>query len=215
MSGLPRIIGVVVGLLLVVACGGVALVTFIANPSMSDNGQLGGTIFLVGLTVLGFWMLRRWSPAFFGRFVGSPSGLVRWLLQPSAVWHPVRLAVWTLLIGLVLLAPAPRHGARAVVALGGFLLYVLLAMIGLAIRPRWWVRALQTLLLEPVVMSGLMFTAEAFEKNVIGEGSLAFAGVLMWSWAIIPVTGFGRLIFARPTPASPPPTASGPADRPA
>jgi hypothetical protein len=55
-------------------------------------------------------------------------------------------------------------------------------------------------------MTGLMVTAEAFEDRVIGEGSLGFVGLLIWSWAIIPVTGLIRLVVSRP---SAPPDNSG------
>ncbi len=79
-------------------------------------------------------------------------------------------------------------------------------MVALAAKPGWWRRALLTLLLGPVVMTGLMATAEAFEDRVIGEGSLGFVGMLMWSWAIIPVTGLIRLVVSRP---SPPPRETG------
>jgi hypothetical protein len=48
---------------------------------------------------------------------------------------------------------------------------------------------------QPVVMFGPIFTAEAFQKNVVGEGALAFRGPLMWSWAIIPVTGLMRSVW--------------------
>ena len=208
MSGLLRIIGVVAGLLLLVVCGGVALVTFIANPSMSDSGQLGGTIALVLAAVLGFYLVRRSSPHFFGSAGASPVRFVRSMLERSALKRPIGMAFWTLVIGLVLLAVTPRHGARIAVALGAFLIYMLYSLIALATMPGWWRRALFTLLLGPVVMFGLIFTAEAFEKDVIGEGALAFLGPLMWSWAVIPITGLMRLIFARPAPAPSHPAAT-------
>jgi hypothetical protein len=203
-----RIIGVVAGLLLLVVCGGVALIAFIANPSMSDEGQRGGTIFLVAVALLGFFIVRRSSPTFFSRagasFIrvgASPAGFVRSMLRPGSLRRPLGLATWTLVVGAVLLAVAPRGGVRGLIALGAVLIYFVASMVSLVAFPGWWRRALLTLLLGPVVMFGVGLTAEAFEKNAVGEAGLALVGVLMWSWAIIPVTGLVRLLFVRPSPS--------------
>jgi hypothetical protein len=213
-----RIIGVVFGLLLLVVSGGIALFSFLDNPSMSDDGQVFGTIVLVGVAVLGVFLVRWSSREFFGKVVRSPAGLGRWpiglgrwLLLPGTRSHPVGMVIWTLLIALVPLALAPRGGVRMLIALVAFLTYMLFAimlfaMIALAAMPRWWWRALSTLLLGPVVMTGLIVMAESFETKVVGEAALAFLGPLMWSWAIIPVTGLIRLAVSRP---SAPPDRSG------
>jgi hypothetical protein len=195
-----RIVGVVVGLILLVAGGFMAL--FSVYTPTPDNRTFV-TTFFVGTAVLGFFIARRSYPLFLGNFSASPA---RWLIQPPGRSSPLGMAIWTLLIALVLLALAPRGGARAAIATSAFIIYLLFAMIALAAKPGWWRRALLTLLVGPVVMTGLMVTAEKFEDRVIGEGSLGFVGLLMWSWAIIPVTGLIRLAVSRP---SSPPDSSG------
>jgi hypothetical protein len=205
-----RIIGVVFGLLLLVVGGGLALLAFLDSRSTSNGDLTLLAILLAGVAVLGLFLVRRSSPEFFGKLVRSPArwliGFGRWLVHPSARSSPLGMAVWTLLIALVLMALAPRGGARGAIAMIGFLIYLVFAMIALAAKPGWWRRALFTLLLGPVVMTGLIVTAERFEDRVVGEGSLGFLGLLMWSWAIIPVTGLIRLVVSRP---SAPPDSSG------
>jgi hypothetical protein len=198
-----RIIGVVIGLMLLVVGGFLALFSAFGRPSAPDTDRAFLTTFFLGTAVLGFFIARRSNPLFLGNFSASPA---RWLIQPSTRSSPLGMAIWTLFIALVLLALAPRGGARGMIAMIAFLIYLLFAMIALAAKPGWWRRALLTLLLGPVVMTGLMVTAEAFEDRVVGEASLGFVGLLMWSWAIIPVTGLIRLVVSRP---SAPPDSSG------
>jgi hypothetical protein len=205
-----RIIGVVFGLMLLVVGGFMALFSAFLSPSAPDNDRAFVTIFFLGTAVLGFFIARRASPRVLGNFSASPASFIRSTLRPDSLRRPLVMAIWTLVVATVLLAVAPRGGVRTLIAFGAFLIYLVAAMVSLVAFPGWWRRALLTLLLGPVVMFGLALTAEAFEKNVVGEGGLAFAGVLMWSWAIIPITGLGRLLFARPAPAPPHPPASEP-----
>jgi hypothetical protein len=191
-----RIIGVVIGLMLLVVGGFLALFSAFGRPSAPDTDRAFFTTFFVGTAVLGFFIARRSNPLFLGNFSASPA---RWLIQPSTRSSPLGMAIWTLLITSVPLALAPRGGVRMMIALAAFLTYLVCAMIALAAKPGWWRRALLTLLLGPVVMSGLVVIAEEFETRVVGEGGLAFVGVLMWSWAIIPVTGLIRLVVSRPS----------------
>jgi hypothetical protein len=205
-----RIIGVVLGLLLLFVGGGLALLAFLDSQSTSNGDLALLAILLVGVAVLGLFLVRRSSPEFFGKLVRSPARCLirfgRWLIQPSARSSPLGMAIWTLLIALLLMALAPRGGARGAIAMIGYLIYLFFAMVALVAKPRWWRRALLTLLLGPVVMTGLIATAEAFEDRVVGEASLGFVGLLMWSWAIIPVTGLIRLVVSRP---SAPPDSAG------
>jgi hypothetical protein len=203
-----RIIGVVVGMLLLVVGGFVSIATFAGNPSLSGEGELPATIILAGLALLGLWLVRRSSPRLSsGKLACSPAAFGRWLIQPATPASPLGMATWTLLITFIPLALVPRgHGARIRTAFYAFVIYQLCAIIALAVMTGWWRRALLTLLLGPVVLMGLVTIAEVFEKDSIGQGGLAFLGPLMWSWAIIPVTGLIRLVVSRP---SPPPSQTG------
>ena len=198
-----RSLGVALGMLLLFASLGTAVFSVVENPAMSDPGQLGATIILLLFAVASAFLIRWSSPGYLAsllhRLAAAARRFVHWLLLPDTRQSPWGMAVWTCVLGLVLLAP-PTGQARFMIALVLFLIYLLFAMIALATRPGWWRRALLTLLLGPVVMASLIATAEAFQKNVIGEGSLGFLGLLMWSWAGIPVTGLIRLVFARPSP---------------
>jgi hypothetical protein len=40
----------------------------------------------------------------------------------------------------------------------------------------------------------LIFVAEGFQKNAVGEGALAFLGPLMFSWGVIPAPGLIRVM---------------------
>jgi len=203
-----RIIGVVIGLLLLLVGGGVALISFARNPSMSGEGELPATIILAGAALLGLWLVRRSSPRVSGKLAWSPAAFGRWLIQPATPASPLGMAIWTLLITFIPLALVPPGGGgRMWTAFVAFVIYLLCAMIALAVMTGWWRRALLTLLLGPVVVMGLVTIAEAFETRSIGQGGLAFLGPLMWSWAIIPVTGLIRLVVSRP---SPPPNSAGP-----
>ena len=192
------------GLLLVVFCGALVLVSVTENPTFSEPGELAGTLFLVAAGVGGVFLVRWASPGFFGRLVrntgSSPRRFVRWLLLPDTVRTPWGVAVWTWVIGFVLLM-LPTGDTRFRITFYLFATYLLVAMIALVALAGWWRRALFTLLLGPVVMTGLVLEAEVFQKDVIGQGGLAFLGPLMWSWAAIPVTGLIRLVFARPSPS--------------
>jgi hypothetical protein len=201
-----RNIGLVVGLLLVVFCSALVLVSVTENPTFSETGELFATIFLAAVAVGGVFLVRWSSPGFFARllhnFASAPRRFVRWLLLPDTHRTPWGMAVWTWVIGFVLLM-LPTGDARFFITFYLFVIYMLFAMIALVALPGWWRRALLTLLLGPVVMTGLVLIAEVFQKDVIGQGGLAFLAPLMWSWAAIPVTGLLRVLFARP---SPPPT---------
>jgi hypothetical protein len=206
-----HVIGLVIGLLLVVFCGALVLVSVTDNPTFSEPGELVGTIFLVVVGVGGVYLVRWSSPAFFGRLVhnaaASPRRFVRWLLRPDTLRTPWGMAVWTWIIGIVLLIP-PTGNARFRITFYAFATYLLFALAALAAFAGWWRRAILTLLMGPVVMTGLFLIAEAFQKDIIGQGSLAFLGPLMWSWAVIPVTGLIRLVISS---ASTPPASQGPA----
>jgi hypothetical protein len=205
-----QIIGVVVGMLLLVVGGFVAIVSLARNPSMSGEGELPATIILAGLALLGLWLVRRSSPRLSsGKLACSPAAFGRWLILPATPASPLGMAIWTLLITFIPLALVPRrNGARMWTTFAAFVIYQLCAIVALAVMTGWWRRALLTLLLGPVVLMGLVTIAEVFEKESIGQGGLAFLGPLMWSWAIIPVIGLIRLLVSRP---SAPPNSSGPA----
>jgi hypothetical protein len=201
-----RIVGVAAGFLVLFFSLGTAVYWVVENPAMSDPGQLAGTIFLLLFAAASVLLIRWASPGFFASLLHTvalaPRRFVRWLLLPETRRSPFGMAVWTWVVGFVLLLP-PTGQARFLIALVLFLLYVLFALVALVALPGWWKRALLTLLFGPVVMSGLVIIAEGFQENVIGEGGLAFLGPLMWSWAAIPLTGLVRLLFFKHSPPSP------------
>jgi hypothetical protein len=204
MTTLLRGLGLVLGGLMLLVGGFVALVTFVRNPTLSGEEDLAATIVLTIGAMLGGLLVRLSSP---GAFAKVPSLLARgWraLLRPSALVHPAGIGVWTLLIVTLLMIPPVTLRFR--LAFYGFVAYLFWAAGALLVSQRWWVGAIQTLAISLVVMFGLIFVSEAFERDSIGQGGLALLGPLMASWVVIPLTWLVNL-FVRRSPS--PPSAAG------
>jgi hypothetical protein len=191
-----KTLGLIVGLTLAAIGGLITLV--IALPSswpLSSDNRIALGFFLVVMLV-GIGIVRWASPGFFGLLAHALARGGRWLLTPGAFLDPIGLIVWTLVAGTALIALLPVP--RIFIAFNTFAAYLIASALLLMLLPRWWYRFLVTILLgSQVVMFGLIFVAEAFERNSIGQGALGFLGPLMLSWAVLPVTGLIRLLTQR------------------
>jgi hypothetical protein len=105
--------------------------------------------------------------------------------------NPIFFGLALLALGAVALAVP---GQRFAVALALLLVWVIVTTLVLASQPNWWVRALGTLLMGPIVMLGLIYIAEAYQEKSIGEGALALLGPLMAHWVLVPLSGIIRLV---------------------
>lgn len=187
-----RALGAIVGAALALLCAATVFAGFVTNPRLTDPGQMIGTAILVFGVVAGAWLFKWSAPAATGAIVRSPVHLGRLAFRRTAFLDPIGTGFWTIVTVAILMIPpvAPR----VFLALGGFMAYLLVAVVTMIALPRWWYRALVTLAATPIVMFALIFIAEGFQKNAVGEGALAFLGPLMVSWGVIPATGLIRLI---------------------
>ena len=178
-----RLCGVIAGFGL--AAGGVFMAAFAALTWGQPGADAFLLTFFIVMAAVGLGLVRWAAPEFFQ----STARRVASRLTPR---DPIGLAMWTTVANGFLVALPILD--RSLITLASFLIYLIVSMVMLLVSPRWWYRLTVTLIASPIVMAILMWTAEAFQPRVIGEASLAFAGLLMISWAVLPAAVLMRLL---------------------